>query len=266
MTDYLAPFKLLKEARKSWDYFLSDELVYAIQDRDVIFGGRYGGCLEAYLNGSSWVEMCFKSRAIGGNPGYNFWLIERRVVSEDGCTAWRDDEFHGGGGNSNESVISLIRQLSEDGKQVSVRPIPSIVRLHPFNFREGFGQNIENLTPTSRPVEFGRVPDGELSVSRRFTTGSDITHMLAAQFPSDVIQGLSETASEIRSDRPPRIGRGGRPTQSLPPLFIYLGEHLEGCGFIFEDGDTSLEAYEMLLRPVTLQPSMIQRMRSRNHE
>jgi len=66
MIDYLAPYKLLKEASESCDYLFTDKLIYAIQYCDVVNSWRYGGYIEAYLNRDVWLEIRLGVSHVGG--------------------------------------------------------------------------------------------------------------------------------------------------------------------------------------------------------
>ncbi len=266
MIDYLAPYKLLKEARESWDYIFTDKLVYAIQDRDVVNRGRYCGYLQAYLKREVWLTICIRVSHLSGQIRDYFWLIESLVEPDANRALGRHDDLGSRFRLDDKSMTGLIGQFSEDREQVCFRPIRSIIRLHPLNFWKGSRQDVDTLKSTTFPVIFRSIADGELSQFMGFTTRSDISHMPDRQFPSHIIQGSPETAGEIRNDRSPRIRNGGRPTEALPSIFIFLGDSLEDCGALIKLGDSSLEVAEVYLRPITLEPSIMQGMRNWNHE
>ena len=106
MVDYLAPYKLSKEARESWDYFITDELVYGVQDIDAVDRGRSEGYLKAYTNRHMWGEMFWKYML----PEVNYCcIVEAEPDTAEGRNGgvpnptWLDDE----------PVISLVGQLTQ---------------------------------------------------------------------------------------------------------------------------------------------------------
>jgi len=195
---------------------------------------------------------------------YYCWLID--FGSDANCAFGGHDDLGDTVRLDDESMTGLVGQLPEDREQVCFRPIRSIIRLNSLNFWESCRQDVGNLLLPSPCIARKGITDRELSLSRRLTARSDVSHMLDGQFPSHIIQGSSEPAGEIRNDRPPGIRDGGRLTEVLPSIFIFLGDCLEDCGTLIKLGDSSLEVAEVCLRSITLKPSIIQRVGNWNHE
>ena len=51
------PLELRKEACKSWDYFISDEIVYAAEVRDRKLIRKQEGYIQDYIEGNLWFEV-----------------------------------------------------------------------------------------------------------------------------------------------------------------------------------------------------------------
>jgi hypothetical protein len=257
--DYLMPFKLLKEARESWDYFLTNELVYAIQDRDVIGRRRYTWCLKAYLKGNIWIELCIRNRTAIGGSYHNLWLIEYSSYVNPYFATTRDTYFGNALRLDEKSMLSFIGQFSENREQMDIRPIPSVIWLHPFNLVDSGGQYTFDLSHRVFPIKFNCVPDGESCP----LTASPINN---SQLPSNKIEGCSQVYGEIGQNDTPRIRSRGRPSNNNLPFTLFFFNSSEGSRVFLEFSNTAFERAEMFIRPITLEPSMIQWMGGYNHE
>lgn len=267
MKDYLAPYRMLKEARKTWDYVITDKLVYGIQDSDVIVGGRRSGYVESYLKGHIWIEACFRVADGNARGRYYIYLIESSVQLEDNPLLSWNNQIRSGLGLDNESVIGFVRQLSDNGEKVRIRPMRSIVWLHPLNIWESGGQDVPILAFPFASEPISSVPNGELSSVIRFTRSSSVSQMLDCQFPSDVVQSSSQVTGEISNDRTPSIGNIRRPFEgdAFPSLLIFIDSPIDRCCAFLEFGDIPLDAAEVYLRPLSCEPSIIQWVGRRNH-
>jgi hypothetical protein len=256
MNNSLYSCELFKIAHKSWQYVISDEVVYAIQYGNVIIGRSQGGYLDYYLKGNGWIEFFHYPIFVDSGRSYAWVAIMERNLhlgrpldNRHKNTLWRD----------NEAMLSLIGDFSQDGQEVCFRPLSSVIRLKVFEIGDGEWKNISKLLadlifePT--PGLPWTIANGKLCL---MTGCAGSSQVLDCQLPSAIVNTSSQAISNIKSNLSPNIRDGRRPYIFNFP-FILLGSHSEGVNLIV--GDSSFQGIEVSFRPVTLQPTVIQYMR-----
>jgi len=125
---FLNPLQLLEEARKGWDYFISDEIVYAAEVRDGEHIRRQEGYIKDYIEGRLWFEFVaqFASHGIGNQYRNLVWLIEAcphelfitRELKADFPKDWR-----------NNPMFVFIHQVLNDTEKFRFWSMPSVIWL-----------------------------------------------------------------------------------------------------------------------------------------
>jgi hypothetical protein len=141
---------LREESFKSWEYAVTDELVYLVNPFNVL--GNAGLIpSEIYLKGDAWIEMHFLLKG-DGSHGYTA-IIESLSLDKSGfvrgqvsksdihCTAIRRDP----------PMFVEITHLVKPPQRVCFKGIPSMVRLKRFDLtnspiRDSFGKVMEPLS------------------------------------------------------------------------------------------------------------------------
>jgi hypothetical protein len=246
------PTWLWKEARESWDYLVTDELVYAVESIEThsVLGATLP--LEGYLNDQQFFEFTF---SLGGGiyaAMVEFAKPEDMRASRNPGTDLQEIR------NDNLMLVDAI-EFMEPPQIVNIRPIRSIVRLKLFDDWVGSGKNIPELTPPSGGflVELtGRVEDGEFRTSTRIISDKQ------SQLPSQMIEGRSQIESNIANQNPPANRRllANFKCEDFPRLIsIFYGDN--GAWIqLHEVPEFPVKDIEVFLRPINLQPNVIQRL------
>lgn len=261
MIDYLAPYKLLKEARESWQYVFSDEVVYAFQHGDIIIGRGQGGYLDSYLEGYGWIEFfCYPVFVC---PGHSYaWVA---IMERDMNFCWPfNDSPRSTLRLNDEAVLSAVGDFSQDGQEMCFRSIRTVIRLKVFDVGDSRWEDIHKLPRRLIQESSSCVPWTIANRKLRLDVGlTGSSQVLDSQLPCDIVDASSQAIRNITNDRPPRIGNGRRPMEISFPVAL-LGGHSQWVTLI--PRNPSLQCIEASFRPSTLELGMIQRMRSWNHE
>ena len=175
----LDPFKLLKVARESWQHFVSDEVIYAVQYGDIILGGEQGGYLNAYLKGDGWCELFSQPFRVGPS-GYH--LKVAILEAADPNLGWRLDDGPGPSLRLNdELMLGTVGEFPQDGKKVCFRSIRSVVRLKIFDIGDC---SRENDVAECEGSSFVRLPTAALGLGGFGARSTAIYHQTDCHSPS----------------------------------------------------------------------------------
>lgn len=261
MIDYLAPYKLLKEAREAWQYVFSDEVVYAFQHGDIIIGRGQGGYLDSYLKGYGWIEFfCYPVFVC---PGHSYaWVA---IMERDMNFCWPfDDSPRSTLRLNDEAVLSAVGDFSQDGQEMCFRSIRTVIRLKVFDVGDSRWEDIRKLPRQLIQKSSSCVPWTIANRKLRVDVGiMGSSQMFDSQLPCDVVDTSSQAIRNITNNSPPRIGNKGRPIEVNFPIAL-LGGHSQWV--ILIPRNPSFQGIEASFRPSTLESSMIQRMGNWNHE
>ena len=247
---------LLEKARESWDHFLTDELVYAVEpikvDRDF-----KGGYVERYVRSHFQVELAFAY----GIDGYLVAIIEaassddpRHVAELDHHLAKARDDF---------AVLVDSVDLVEPPEMLYERPIASVVRLKAFDHFMGLREHVQEFPVSTTASIFelaGVVEDGELCCTSRFS----VPRVLERQLPSQVVKCRSEVVGDVPNSDAPlrrRLSVDFEVKNVLRAFTVVLGLDRVGLRVSSEElKDFRIQGVEMFLRPDDLEPNTIQRL------
>ncbi|MFC2058894.1 hypothetical protein ACFLTS_04540 [Chloroflexota bacterium] len=256
------PYSLLEEARKTWDYFISDETVYegkyintdSVEDiswvDNYLIGDIWFECLI------TWVEKLVTAYIIEVSDDASVITSQPNVSLH---SRWCDDPMFVG-----------IREKFEVSEQVKFRPIPSIVWLKTFDFTASpHREKLEvrrHCRPSNRFDMHGEF-NKPLFIGDEFHPS--LGHTQHSESPSNMIKGVSEVCNDITNDETPRfsIGSGVNVnvdnTDSLKWPLRY-GLFPDGMLWIERAPNTPFESADVYIRPLSLKPSAIKRMHGAN--
>jgi len=153
---FLHPIRLLKKARESWDYFATDELVYIVENVDLLPTEDGMRRVEKYLNGEAWIELSAKLAATSE-------LKEAEMVAlieVDGVGQGRTVNYESSFAKSLGQYLMLfgIPQIMENPEKFRFRPIRTRVWLKSSQFGTHIGKGIVNS------LRIGLSADGHITV------------------------------------------------------------------------------------------------------
>lgn len=249
---YDPSYLLLKEARESWDYIVSDKVVYSLDPLDVALDPA-GGIAKRYLEAHVWIEcqiflqrereayytaiieMSMDRGSFRQRRGpRNRAQIELSNGATDGHMAVLVDIAHG---------VQFPQQMSMDGIGVG-----SVIRLKRFDNVDGRRRN--------SPGEIGKPPSGfgVAHIKDRELRPLGIGKAQLGQTPHELIEGRAQTVEEISRNQPEASGRLGQMQVNAVPLIlnIILGHETAGLRLV-ECQQFGLQAVKVFFRPSCLQ-------------
>lgn len=252
------PYQLLEEARKSWDYFISNEIVYEgkfINTHRMVVPPIW---VDSYRESDIWFEVCIHISDKLGIALLIEYCDNTRVIRSQGnlCTnvAWCNDPMFVG-----------IRQKFQVSEEVKFRPIPSVVWLKSFNFTmcrrpDVFNYTLSPVAPL-RLVKAQRESDTSLLGGRKFRTRLlDIQH---GKFPSNMVKRSPKVSDNISDNQSPVFSSKRRSyvySNQLSTLkhALRYGLFPNGILWVEQAFDTPFESVDVYIRPLNLQPGTIE--------
>lgn len=258
MVDYPSPYRLLEEARKTWDYFVSDEVVYEGKfiDRQ---RSRVVSWVDDYLSNDVWFEGCTTindgaiSRAVG--------FIVENCRRKTGVVPVQSNPSLGKS-RRNNTVFVGIREKLQILEQVEFRPIRSIVWLKGFDFAQGIREReLKGLPLVNSSHELTRIitqRKGDPTLLPVIELDSHSTDMQHGKFPSNVVQRVPQIGNDIANNETPSVFDGHIDT-NLYEFHIPLRVGLLSNGVLWMElpQDTPFESVDVYIRPLNLQPGAI---------
>ncbi len=194
-------YRLREEARKSWDYFISDEIVYAAELRDGEVPGGQRGYIETYVEHGLWFEVVARG---ANNEGKFVYIVEAESQSfVSTAKAEVNDSTHG----RDNAMLVFISQLPEDAEKFHFRPLSSIVWLKSFDLMMCSGEDkLESAPPALRvPPSRRGGTEWELNAFRipRKEFVPRLGHMQHGKLPSNMVEGSAEVAENVTDNQAP---------------------------------------------------------------
>ena len=195
--------RLREEARKSWNYFISDEVVYEAELRDAERIKPQEGYVKDYIEGRLWFEVV--ALGVGNQELKLVWLVEvcprELVVATEPNPDFPTDR-------SDNPMLVFVRQLGEDAEKFEFRPIRSVVRLKPFNIAKRLRRqkaDIVGAKPSKRGLSGCRYAQGETDTPFLPLVQDDtvVGSVLHRKRPSDVVKRSSEITKDIANNQSP---------------------------------------------------------------
>ena len=197
------PLGLREEARKSWDYFISDEIVYQAEVRDPEGVGRQEGHVKDYIEGRLWFEVV--ALGLENEVLQLVWLVE--AYPRELVVAAEPNPHEPVNWGDNPMLV-FVRQLAEDAEKFQFRPLRSVVRLKIFN--NGLccgGEKPDVLLDKSTKERVGvlRYAQREIDAPLLFGVQRDalVGSVLHGKRPGDVIERSPQVAEDVSDNQSP---------------------------------------------------------------
>ncbi len=250
MTKHFVPYHLLEEARKSWEYLVTDELVYVLQGRrnPGVAGFSY---LEGYLAGFYWIELAIRI----GEGGHNHDFI---AIIEHAYRAAKKGHFDMKDMPEDRGIpVGVgIPPIIEQKQGVHLGSISSVIRL----------KALDDLDFRAVGIRYQRksgTPSTNIGLRRRFffedwERGSFIWNspIPGCQGPSNLVKSGAETVDELTNEHT-NPGRGFttylEPRHIVGSLRLLLDHNGVGLQQVVNTQCT-INGVEMLLRPFESEP------------
>jgi len=244
-SQYDTPWHLRKESRETWDYIVSDKLIYFLNSGPIAFDSLMG-IPKSYIEGDVWVEVHLISHA-QGETHYT-------VIAECDRTSWdrcRKHEINDSTVNRNSSVLINIAEFVEPPEHVflNVYAVPSVMRLKRVdNGNCSCGHAVGVLIESSGSVVVPAIENRELS-PLRVTSRS-----MSGQCPHQLVERGSEAVENISGDERQMLGRVNKTDFDLIQSSINIDFFLERAWLrLSENRPLLLQSVKMFLRPRCLQ-------------
>jgi hypothetical protein len=243
MLNYDPPFRLLEEARKSWNYVVSNEIVYSVDSSQVALDSQVGVAKD-YLKGNVWIEVHVTFQ-IGFKTKRD---VHHPVLPVDKSkNAFRHLKINCRGVRRNSHVLVDNAHLVETPQEMALDGfgIPSRIWLKRFN---------DGGCLCGHSVSLGSKHFVILLSKNRELRVSGVRKRQLCQAPHKLVQCGSEIVKNITNDERNCIGGISYLDFDPTPLIfrIVLGAKLARFGFE-EDAQLLPQSIKMYFRPGCLQ-------------
>lgn len=241
---YTPEYNLLEKARESWNYSISDKLVYRFKTREIALDFPIQVTKEYLEFRNSWIECHL---TFTGKRDFHYCIIVELCESEV-LGAKRDESipYHEAGGpmNRNPGVLVNVAQLVQPPKQMTLNcpGTPSVIRLKRFDNLRCLCGYAARLPIKPRNVLL--LQNGKLGVLGVARSGVDFR-----QTPDQLVKRRAETIQEI----PYNEGDFIRNIFDLHPndvqsIFKIILSN-KTAGFVTENREFFPQVFKMYLRP-----------------
>lgn len=243
------PVRLREEAIKSWEYLISDKIVYFREDFEGD-NGRDARLItpERYMNREVWFEVIFLDRA----SQFNVAVIEYAGDLEKIGKGFRE------GDTSNRDNAVFLGVVNGVEQPQQIRGVPSIVRLKTLH---DFSRRFWNLPdPVLGRLGIPLASDAPNHRKRGVSGGSDVID--ASQLPREMVETGTHVVDRIASNYSPFEGVTNLfpfdNPQGMPAfsLVVEMGAYVLRP---FVGADELLQDLQVLVRPTQLLPWPFQR-------
>jgi len=265
----LTPLELLDKARKGWDYFISDEVVYEGKLSDIESPKKLPTWIDYYRSGDLWFEVVGHFPYPCGNQKHTLVLL-LYANSGNSVVTTMESEMPRDDGWGDDSVFVPIRQILKVAEHYVIRPIPTVIRLKLFDLHMRSSREKANIIPVETAdkgiarqtlTSQRKRDDGLLLGSQGFV---HIGGVLDSERPSDIIKGCPQ----IRQNVPNNQG----------PIFLQFGLNGHLCNIAdivkfacFSNGNlwlqqavnTPFESLDVYIRPLNLELGAIEWVHSK---
>ena len=241
---YEASYYLLEEARKSWDYAISDKVVY-VRDPIEVARDSLADVAKDYIKGKLWIE-CHLSFELQRDAHHLLVVIEfdksRKVVRHP-----RKAESHHVTMNRNPSVLVDITQPVKPPEQMRrwLRSVVRLKRIDELCRACGYTRRIGRKVLSSFGAPF--FENGKLR-------SSGVRSRKLSKPPNELIERGTKTVEQISQNQGNIAGRVGYLDPNLIPATLNIVLMKNGAGFGFaEQIDLVPQSVKVYLRPGCLQ-------------
>jgi len=248
---YTPPYRLLEEARKSWDHTISDEIVYGLDSGKVALDSPIS-IAKDYLEGNIWIEchMTFNGR-FQGEGDIHYAAILKACETDD---ALRQGELKNRTVHRDSHVFVNVAHLIETPEEMAFR-FPSVIWLKRFDNRQclcGY--------PGSSSLESLRVG----SFENRELRISGISSLELCETPYKLVQRRPEAVKNVSDNERDSVGRVFVLDANATPLVFNIILGVETARLVFVKSVQTLpQILKVFFRPRCLQIGVSQIHESR---
>lgn len=228
LSAYTASYRLLEEARESWNYFVSDKVIYFLEPFRFTLNSPEG-IAKDYLQRNIWIEchVTFQFRLKTQRNVHYAIILEVAVPHNTGRKSKRDNRRVDWVDRDSHVLID-VAQFIQTPKQVALSGIPTVVRLKRLNDAPCLcGYAVSRLSQAFIVPLF---QDGELSML-------GIGQSQLCKAPYKLIQRRPQIIKNIAHDKGNRVRNGLDPNGDSAALIFSI---------IIEDQRTRLRFAESL--------------------
>ena len=237
---YDSSYRLLEEARKSWDHVFSNEVVYSLDSIKVAINPHVG-ISKDYFESNIWMELHLvfeteRETHYACIVEFDKWYETLRQPKIQNLSVSRDSP-----------VLIDIAHLVQTPKQMTSDSwgIPSVIWLKRFNDGDCFCGNTFHIQPKLPRVS---------SVENRELGIFGVTRGQFSQTPHELIQGGSEAVEDIPDNEGNPVGRIRNGDPDAIPLAFKIILTQEGIRFRFVEGlELVPQSLKVFLRPSCLE-------------
>jgi hypothetical protein len=194
LSAYTVSYRLLEEARKSWNQIISNEVVYFLDVPTLTFDAPKG-IAKDYLKGQVWIE-CHVTFQLRFKPKRDIHYI---VILEAGelRNTLRKLNPHRYTVSGNPHVLVNVAHFVESPKKVALLGVPSVIRLKAFN--DGHCLCGYSSRASLNQFGVGLLKDGELGIL-------GIRQLQFCETPNELVQRGTEIVKNISNNKRNSVG------------------------------------------------------------
>ena len=250
----LKPLWWREEASKSWERVFTDELTYVLETKEVNAVWVKGGYAERYLKGEIWLEVHFGVRANGNLHSYMACI--EAVDTSSGNVPYRS--IDDGSYWNQELMFITVGHEGQHRERMFVGKNPVVVRLQCLDFFLGGSGHLPNhLVETFLVPCMGRFREDWEAGASRWALGGE-----SCERPRQMVKGTPHVVGDIAQDDAPASRRHTKKPEIIDIVSIFrqlMSDHSIGLA-IGESIHFSLEFVQMFVRPIQLEPGILQWM------
>ena len=255
MVKHFDPYYLLKEARETWEYFITDELVHVVEGRSISRPTGFS-CVENYLSGTNWIELAIEAK-IGTRVEHYIAIIENAVeINPSKSRHGREHDSRHMPHSGNGAMLVSVPHVIYGEERVTVRHIPACVRLKVLDELDFRAVGLSYPGNLLSPSRFGSIRPwffiedwelGELGRSMPRTT---------RKRPRKLVKSGAKIVSELSNEDTESLGRLSvdfEPYDLVRSLVIWLDDKGVGLQRIVSS-EVPHNRVQMFLRPLNFEP------------
>ena len=238
LLNYEPSYRLLEEARKSWNYFVSDKFVYSVDSLKVALNSKMG-IAKDYLSGRVWIELHMTFHLGLETEGNTHYAAILEAC--DLKNALRPREVNGRAVHRNPHVLVDDTHFVETPEEMAFHGIPSYIRLKRFDDSQCLCGH------ACRP--FFKRPIVTLAENRKLGL-SRIHPSQGGETPNQLVKRGSEILEDIGSNEGNSVGSFLEPTVDSEALIFKVVLRDEVKWFRFIEGTQFLpQSFKVFFRP-----------------
>ena len=194
LSDCHPSYFLWEEARKSWDHFISNEIVYAFDPSEVA-NDTLGSIAKRYIEGNVWIEVHLTLESSGDH----YAIILEADMSSSGAVEFREGKLGHAAVNGNSSMLVEVAHFVKQPEERTPR-MGSVVRLKAIDSLQCIcGHSAGVLPELGLRLTIPDFDDGELGVPM-------VSPRLIGERPNQLIKCSTKAVEEISNNQGDLVG------------------------------------------------------------